>query len=72
LAQTAHVIGEVLHADLGLRPHPTDGLHRGAAHVIGLCAKDMLDSDPHGGFGPVAFAGLPSQGSSKAGCRKPL
>ena len=61
LTQTAHVVGEVLHADLGLNPHQTDGSHNGAAHVIGLRAKDMLDPDPCGGFGPVALLGLLGQ-----------
>ena len=46
MTQTAHVVGEFLHADLGFGPHQTDGSHNGAAHVIGLRAKDMLDPDP--------------------------
>ena len=46
MTQTAHVVGEFLHADIGFGPHQTDGSHNGAAHVIGLRAKDMLDPDP--------------------------
>ena len=61
MTQTAHVVGEVLHPDLGLGPHQTDGSHKGAAHVIGLRAKDMLDPDAHGGFGPIALLGLLGQ-----------
>ena len=61
LAEAAHVVGKVLHPDLGLGPHQADGSHQGAAHVIGLGAKDMLDPDPHGGFGPVAALGLVGQ-----------
>ncbi|MFT6913255.1 MAG: hypothetical protein ACJAQW_001865 [Paracoccaceae bacterium] len=60
---TAHVVGEGIHPDLGpgLGPHEADGSHKCAAHVIGLRAKDMLDSDPHCGFGAVALPGLPGQ-----------
>jgi hypothetical protein len=34
LAEAAHVVGEVLHPNLGLGPHQTDGAHQGAAHVV--------------------------------------
>ena len=61
LAETAHVVGEGLHPDPGPGPRQTDGSHDGAAHVIGLRAKDMLDPDsPNSqtcGFGPVALLG---------------
>lgn len=43
LTRSADVVGEVLHPDFGLGPHQTDGFHYGAAHVIRLRAKDMLD-----------------------------
>ena len=71
LAEAAHVVGEVLHPDLGLRPHQPDGAHQGAADVVGLGAEDRLDhclavhalactrrADPHGGLGAVAALGL--------------
>ena len=42
-----------------------DGAHQGAAHVVGLRAKDILDPDPPNsqtyGFGPVALLGLLGQ-----------
>ncbi len=59
--ETAHVVGGGLHPDPGLGPHEADGSHKCAAHVIGLRAKDMLDPDPHCGFGAVALPGLPGQ-----------
>jgi hypothetical protein len=65
LPETAHVVGEGIHPDLGpgpgLGPHEADGSHKCAAHVIGLRAKDMLDSDPHCGSGAVALPGLLAQ-----------
>jgi hypothetical protein len=67
LPGTEHVVGEGLHPDPGLGPdlgpdpHEADGSHKCAAHVIGLRAKDMLDPDPHCGFGAVALPGLPGQ-----------
>ena len=61
LAEAAHVVGKVLQPDLGFGPHQTDGAHQGAAHVVCLRAEDMLNPDPHGGFGPVAALGLCSQ-----------
>jgi|GEM_PF-6870486 len=61
LAQAAHIVGEVLHPDRGLGPHQADRAHQGAAHVVGLHAKDMLDPDPHGGFGAATALGLFSQ-----------
>jgi len=61
LAEAAHVAGEVLHPDRGLGPHQADRAHQGAAQVVGLRAKNVLDPDPHGGFGPVTALGLFSQ-----------
>jgi hypothetical protein len=61
LPGTAHVVGEGMHPDPGLGPHEADGSHKCAAHVIGLRAKEMLDLDPHCGFGAVALPGLPGQ-----------
>lgn len=40
LAEAAHVVGEVLHPDLGLRPHHADRAHQRAAHVVGLRTED--------------------------------
>lgn len=59
--KTLHAGGKVLHADLGLGPHRTDGSHDGAAHVIGLRTEYVLDPDPHGRFGPVALLDLLGQ-----------
>ena len=61
LAEAAHIVSEILHADLGLRPHQADGAHQGAAHVVGQRAEDVLNPDPHGGFGAVAALGLVGQ-----------
>jgi hypothetical protein len=61
LAEPAHVVSEVLHPNLGLCSNKTDGAHQGAAHVVGLRAKDMLDPDPHRGFRPVSAFGLVGQ-----------
>ena len=61
LGETAHVVGEILHPDFGLGPNQTDRAHEGAAHVVGLRAKNMLDPDPHSGLGPVTALGLFSQ-----------
>ena len=47
LAEAAHVVGEVFHTDRGLGPNQTDRAHQGAAHVVGLRAKNVLDPDPH-------------------------
>ena len=56
--KTAHVVGEVLHPDLGPSADHADRAHQGAAHVVGLCAEDVLDPDPHRRFCPVAPLGL--------------
>lgn len=58
LAEAALVVGKVFHPDFGLGADQTDRAHQGSAHVIGLCAEDVLYADPHGGFGPVAALGL--------------
>lgn len=58
LAEAAHVVSQVLQPDLRFRPHHADRAHQCAAHVIGLCAEDMLDPRAHRGFGPVAAPGL--------------
>ena len=62
LAEAAHIVGDVLHPDLGPGPHQADGAHQGAAHVVGLRTEDMLDANPPispaCGFGPVGSPGL--------------
>lgn len=66
--KATHVVGEVLHPDLGLGANHADRAHQGAAHVVGLRAEDVLDPDPHRRFGPVA-ARYPVR---SAACRVPL
>lgn len=61
LHQPPHVVGKVLHPDLGLRPHQADGADQRAAHVVGLRTEDMLDPDPDRRFGPVAGLALFAQ-----------
>lgn len=58
MRQPSHVVGEVLHSDLGLRADQSDGAHQRPAHVVGLGAEDMLDPRAHDGFGPVAALAL--------------
>ena len=58
LAEAAHVVSQVLHPDLCLRPHHADRAHQCAAHVIGLCAEDMLDARAHRRFRAIAALGL--------------
>ena len=40
LIKAAHVAGEVLHLDLGLRPHQADDAQQRATHVVGRRAVD--------------------------------
>jgi len=61
LDETAHVVGKVLHPDLGLGADHADRAHQSAAHVIGLRAEHMLDAHTYRGFGPVAALGQFSQ-----------
>jgi len=61
LAEEAHVVSQVLHPDLGFGPRQADRAHQRSAHIVCLCAEDVLDADPHAGFGPVAARGLFSQ-----------
>ena len=53
LAKATHVLGEVLHANLGHGPNQFDG----AAHVIGPCPKDIIDPNPHDGFAALGLVG---------------
>jgi hypothetical protein len=60
LDEAAHVVGEVLHPDLRLRPHHVDGAHRRATHVVGLRTEDMPDPRAQLGFhvvGPIRRIG---------------
>lgn len=52
--EAPHFVGEVFHPYPGFRPHQSDAAHKGAAHVVGLRAKDVFDPDPYGGFGPTS------------------
>jgi len=61
LAEPAHVVGYVLHPDLGLGSNQANSAHQGAVHIVGLRAEDVFDSNPHGGLGPVAALGLFAQ-----------
>ncbi len=58
MAETAHVVGDVLHPDLRFGACQADCAHQRASHVVGLCAEDMFYTDPNGGFRPVASLGL--------------
>lgn len=59
--KAAHVVGEVLHPDLGSGADHADHAYQGAALVVDLRAEDMFDPDTHGRFGTVAPLGLFSQ-----------
>jgi hypothetical protein len=54
LAKAAHVAGEVIHLDLGLRPHQADDEQQRAAHVVGWCAEDLFDPLAQRSFPSVA------------------
>ena len=45
--EAAHVVGQVLHADLHARPHDADGAHQLATHAGVLAAEHMFDARPH-------------------------
>jgi hypothetical protein len=61
LAEAAHIVGEILHPDLGLGPHQPNRAYQGAAHVVGLRSKDVFASDLHGGFSAIAALGMIGQ-----------
>lgn len=55
LAQSAHVVGQVLQPDLHLRPRLSNGTDEHTAHVVTLRPKHMLDARANAGLGVVAL-----------------
>src|SRR4029077_7380420 len=51
--EAAHVVGQVLQADLGTRPHDADGAHDPAAQGTLLRSEHMLDAGADFALGTV-------------------